>query len=329
MKQVPLRNRASVFALRRLAFLLAIVPIIFGSGCGKPAALRNDAQGLALTEATLGERYRALEARRAKLAPGGTSELEAFNRDAAAYTADRATFRAQQQVSEKAEERAQTLLLQLRAAVSIADYARQAQIMQEALEKHRARKAFPQISTLARQQLGRVTRPMVEKRPVAPSGLAAPSTSAGGSLAALRALINSPLSSVPRDGSVPFIANFHVNPGLPPLDYANVTKAQLLAQQKLYTGRMVQALEHPERLYRGDDVEFNLLLKPYYADQTSPTKRLSESDYDRIVTLCREIATESTPAVASAPVAASATPPLNAGQTWTAFERLRKEWPKE
>ncbi len=294
---------------------------------------------IAATEATLTERYKALDQRRKALPPGDAAALEQFNQAAAAYTQQRAAFVARQQELERlrlaetrariaaaeAERPAMELLGRLRAAIVANDFAAQAQWMSEALGQHRGKAAFAEISVLARSQLERVTLETIQ-RVMATRGSSASPSAGGPSLAALRRLINGSLQPVaPGEGRI-FEIDFHPNPSLPPLDYPNVTKAQLIAKQQLYTSvAFVRAKRHPELLYRGADVEFNLLLKPYYQDQTLPTKRLSEADYEQMITLCRQIAKEGAPP--SAPTPASA-PTLDPAQTWAQFQRLRREWPR-
>ena len=351
--------------LRFLGIIAMILAMLSGIGCRKPAAPATTSAEVSVsptpdpqpkpsdlaarmkalqaevtaTEAALTERYRTLEARRKTLPANDAAALEGFNRDAATYTRDRAAFTARQEelkrtqeeetrarlAAAEAERPAMELLGRLRAAIVANDFAAQAQLMGEALARHRTKAAFAEISAVARPQLERVNLAMIQRvaaARLAPS--APPATATGAPLAALRALINTPVQPVPkgegRFGSV----DFHLNPSLPPLDYANVTKAQLLAERKVYPYAFLQPTRHPQLWYRGDDIEFNLLLKPYYQDQTLPTKRLSDADYDRIVALSREIAKETAPAAASAAPIAVADP----AQVWALFQRLQRDWPK-
>ncbi len=322
--------RDLVFRARPVGLALLLVA---GSGvlhAESPAAApvvdrAEERRALGAEEARLTALYSQLQSRRQAIAPGDPGALESYNRAVADYTRDLAALKIRQENLKRvatpgpgasvtmppAEQRARDLYTRFQKAIGAGDWKTQTTCMEEALSTHRGAKVFPAISALAHTQLAAATRESVAGAGPAAGAAAAPL------LAQLRAIINQPLQPVGRSKEKVGTYNFHVNPGLAPLNYAKVTREQLWSARHTFPEPLLEPRAHPGTFYRTEDVEFNLLLKHYYADQTFPTRRLTEADYDRIVSICQEIA-RAQPAAPSAPSTG----------LWERIETLRNNWPK-
>jgi hypothetical protein len=321
------------------------------------AARLVDAQDeVARTEMALTKRFIELDKRRLRLAKSTPAEVEAYNRDAAAYSADLEALRrrheavkqmlladaARRQAAPDDEQRAQACLIRLRAAININDWTSQVVAMEQALAQFRNTQAFAQISAVARPRLEAMTSADLERALARPAGSApvtvpvsAPTSSEAAALVQqLRAIVNQPVQPEPKSGERVGTYNFHG--GGTPLDYANVTREELLRDRMIFPQPQIEARDHPGVYYRGEDTEFNIRLKWYYADPTKPTKRLTDIEYDRIIVLSRRIASAlNSPATASASGAAPSAPPANpssgqvsAEELWPRIAALKRKWPR-
>ncbi|OAI42362.1 hypothetical protein AYO41_00945 [Verrucomicrobia bacterium SCGC AG-212-E04] len=364
MAKIPSRPWPGIGSLGSVV-QVALVVLLLQTGCQKrsespaaaanptptpvvdtAAALESARLGLATTEQELQKRYLELDKRRVRLVKASPAEVEAYNRDAATYSADRAALQRRQEAVQKleqaeltrrqavptAEQSAQQTLSRLSAAITIGDWPAQVAAMEQALMQHRNTQAFARMSALARPRLAAATLPEVEKalaKSAQASSIPTRTAHAGADVlvAQLRGIINQPIQPVNKgDGSV---GTYNFHPGGGPLDYERVTREELWKDRQTFPQSVIEPQSHRGTFYRTEDVEFNIRLKWYYSDPTHPTKRLSESDYDRIVDVCRRIAQAQKESPAVAP-AASATPPSRptAAQLWPRIEALQRAWPQ-
>jgi hypothetical protein len=167
----------------------------------------------------------------------------------------------------------------------------------------------------------------------APAPAVTPRSESDALVQQLRALINQPITSVPKSGERVGSYNFHG--GGSPLDYEHITREELARDRMTFPQPQIESQAHPGVYYRSEDTEFNIRLKWYYADPTKPTRRLTDIEYDRIVDLCRRIATAQKSAAAistitpAAPVApARPTEQIPPAQVWARIETLKRDWPR-
>ncbi len=356
-----------------LAIALAASLISGGSGCKKEtvaptsgkatpppvidtAARLVEAQDeVARTEMALTKRYIELDKRRLRLAKSTPAEVEAFNRDATTYSADLEALRrrheavkqmqiadaARRQAAPDDEQRAQACLIRLRAAININDWTSQIVAMEQALAQFRNTQAFAQISAIARPRLEAMTSAELERALAKPAGsapvtvpISAPSSSEAAALVQqLREIVNQPIQPEPKSGERVGTYNFHG--GGTPLDYANVTREELLRERMTFPQPQIEARDHPGVYYRSGDTEFNIRLKWYYADPTRPTKRLTDIEYDRIVDLSRRIAAAQKSSSGAATSGAAPSIPANpssvqvsAEELWPRIAALKRKWPR-
>jgi hypothetical protein len=320
------------------------------------ARLANAQEEVSRTEVTLTKRFMDLDKRRLRLGNATPAEVEAYNRDAALYSADLDALRrrhaavkqmqdadsARRHAPPDAEQRAQACLTRLRAAINVNDWPSQVAAMEQALAQFRNTQAFGQISAIAQPRLAAMTPAELDKAMRKTAG-SAPLTAAGAAPAArseaealvqqLRALINQPIQTVPKSGERVGTYNFHG--GGSPLDYAQITREELARDRMTFAQPQIEARDHPGVYYRSDDTEFNIRLKWYYADPTKPTKRLTDIEYDRIIDLCRRIAAAQKSTV-SASASETVAPSPGAGtstqvsplQLWPRIEALKRDWPR-
>ncbi len=364
------RQSVSVVAT---AIGLAALLVSGGSGCKKgtvaptakattppvidTAARLVDAQDeVARTELALTKRFLELDKRRLRLAKSTPAEVEAYNRDAATYSADLEALRRrheavkQMQIADSArrqaapddEQRAQACLIRLRAAININDWQSQVVAMEQALAQFRNTQAFAQISAVARPRLEAMTSAELERALAKPAGSApltvpvsasASTSEASALVQQLRSIINQPVQPEPKSGERVGTYNFHG--GGAPLDYANVTREELLRERMTFQQPQIEARDHPGVYYRSEDTEFNIRLKWYNAYPTRPTKRLTDIEYDRIIDLSRRIAAaQKSPVTTSQSGAAPSAPSysssgqVSAEELWPRIATLKRKWPR-
>ncbi len=289
--------------------------------------------------------YQSLDARRKALAGKSGPELDAYNREAAAYQSERAALgqrqtrlraliTAEQQAEQVAGERdvpAKQLLSRLRSAVGARDVVAQMRALSEA-QALRDRPSFPAINALAVELFARVTFADFA-RPAATAPTPPPTDRAEEAAAVteqIRAIVDRLPERILASGVSKGAVAWQVREPGKRLDWKAVTAEDITTNQEMrWRTRLVSVdLDNANtEYYRGDDTEYNLATAFFYTDLKRPKKHLTPEDITKLIPLYQRLgALESEQRTVAAPRPLQQNP--DAGRNWEQWQVLRDSWPR-